>query len=108
MSLLTQEQALRFAQRIWGSRAFAVVDRQTLPADEALAHAQARATGKGVYVVPTGPVTKYRVGYYRTGKRGARLSTWVNGPSFEDCFTQWYARSQKAREVARRYAELVR
>ena len=96
---MTESTALSLAQKIWGSKAFVRVNRQHTPDDDRRANEECQRTHQRVYVVNTGPITGYTVGYYRTGKRGARLSTWTTGETFEAAFSQWCGRSKKASAV---------
>ncbi len=64
---MTEQQALHFAQRIWGKHAWAKVNRSFRINDKA---------GPDGYVIPTGPITSYTIGYRRKGKYGGHyLST---------------------------------
>ena len=79
-SPMTVEEADAEAKEMFGPRGFAVESRRFTGHEK---------PGPGGWVVPEGPIYGYQVGYERTGKRGAILSTIKgSGSSFEEAFQQ--------------------
>jgi hypothetical protein len=68
---MDRAQAEAFARTLWGSRGFARELREATDADT--------YDSEG-WRICSGPIFVYEVGYYRTGKKGAKLST-VKGRS---------------------------
>lgn len=60
---MNEETALEFARRVWGKWAFANIHRKFMPDDY-------KNTDADGYVIASGPITSYTVGYRRKGKFG--------------------------------------
>lgn len=70
-------EADRVAKRIFGKKGFATYHHR---------HTMQDPVGPDGYVISTGERYGYSVGYYRKGKRGARLSAKWDGRSYIEAF----------------------
>lgn len=60
---MDQQTALEFARRVWGKHAFVRIHKKHMPGD----HKNIDEQG---YVIPSGPITSFEIGYKRKGKYG--------------------------------------
>jgi len=90
---MTEAEAQEIAQLQWGPRGFAYVLRRFTGTEK---------PGPDGWVSPEGEVYGYSVGYHRTGKRGARLTT-EKGRS-DHSFEEALARAEAAMTPQQRAA----